>query len=152
MSELVDFKLNKATEAEIINHFLLCDTDFVPQLSERVEISSYANKIVDRGIRFEAWVDGVLVGLVSAYCNDNEYLAAYITSVSVLKAWQGRGIASKLMQQCIERVNLLGFINIELEVNIANVSAIRLYEKMNFMINKMNDRTMIMQLNARGDA
>lgn len=149
MSELVEFYLNKATEAQITNHFLLCDADFVPKLSERVEITNYANKIVDRAMRFEAWVDGMLVGLVAAYCNDNEHLTAYITSVSVLKVWQGRGVASQLIQQCIGRVKLLGFKNIELEVDSVNVAAVRLYEKMNFMINRMNDRTMIMQLNAR---
>ena len=152
MSKLVEFYLNKATEAQITNHLLLCDADFVPKLSERVEISNYANKIVDRAMRFEAWVDGMLVGLVAAYCNDNEHLTAYITSVSVLKVWQGGGVASQLIQQCIGRVKLLGFKNIELEVDSVNVGAIRLYEKMNFMINRMNDRTMIMQLNAREEA
>ena len=152
MSKSVKFYLNKATKAEITNHLLLCDTDFIPQLSERVEISNYANKIVDSAMRFEAWVDGALIGLVAVYCNDYEHLTAYITTVSVLKVWQGRGVASQLMQQCIKTVTLLGFKNIELEVDSFNKGAIRVYEKMNFMINRTSGQTSFMQLITRKEA
>jgi ribosomal protein S18 acetylase RimI-like enzyme/2-polyprenyl-3-methyl-5-hydroxy-6-metoxy-1,4-benzoquinol methylase len=147
MSELVEFCLNQATEAEIADHLLRCDADFVPPLSGRVEIDGYAHKIADKAMRFEAWAEGVLVGLVAAYCNDSERCAAYITSVSVLQGWKIRGIASRLMKQCIEHVKEQGFECIELEVDSQNISAAKLYEKMGFIMNRMNDRTAIMHLN-----
>lgn len=149
MSESVEFCLNKATEMEIVNHLLLCEADFVPPLSGRVEIGNYAHKIADKATRFEAWADGSLVGLVAAYCNDTQHLAAYITSVSVLQSRQGKGIASQLIRRCIENAKLLGFERIELEVDSENVGAVRLYEEMSFKINGADGRTTTMQLNIR---
>ena len=152
MSGLVDFCLNHASEAEIAEHLLCCNSDFVPPLSGRVEISGYAHKIVAKATRFEAWAKGALVGLVASYCNDSARRAAYITSVSVLHGWQGRGIASRLIEQCIGHVKELGFEHIELEVDSENVGAVKLYEKMGFMINGVNGRTTNMHLNARREA
>ena len=152
MSEQVEFCLNQATEAEIAEHLSRCNADFVPPLSGRVEIGGYAHKIVSKATRFEAWAKGVLVGLVAAYCNDNERRTAYITSVSMLQEWQGRGIASQLMGQCIGHVKEQCFERVELEVDSENIGAIKLYEKIGFMINRASDRTTIMHLNTGKDA
>ena len=147
MSGVIEFSLNQATEAEIANHLSRCDVDFVPPLSGRIEISSYAHKIAGNAMRFEAWAGGALVGLVAVYCNDGERRSAYITTVSVLQAWQGRRIALRLLEQCIERVNELGFERIELEVDSGNGSAIKLYEKKSFIVNKVVGQATTMHLN-----
>ena len=152
MSGPVEFCLNKATEAEIAEHLLCCDADFVPPLSGRVEINSYAHKITDKATRFEAWADGILVGLMAAYCNDSERCTAYITSISVLHEWQGKGIAAQLMERCIKYLKELGFERIELEVDSGNVGAVRLYEKMSFMTNGVNGRAAIMRLDIGKEA
>lgn len=151
MSELIEFSLNRATEAEIANHLWCCDADFIPPLHGRVNISDYAHKIVSKAIRFEAWAGGDVVGLVAIYCNDNEHQTTYITSVSVLHKWQGSGIASQLIAQSIRHANKLGFWRIELEVDRSNVGAIKLYEKKGFIMNKVNDRTGTMYLNIGKD-
>ena len=93
MQAAVDYLSNKASEAEIAEHLSRCDADFVPPLSGRVEINDYAKKIASKATRFEAWSGGTLVGLVAAYCNDQEKHIAYITSVSVLR--NGRAKASR---------------------------------------------------------
>ena len=152
MSGAVEFCLNRATAAEIAGHLSRCDADFMPPLSGRVEIDGYAHKIADRATRFEAWIDGVPIGLVAAYCNDSERRTAYITSVSVLQEWQGKGIAAQLMGQCIGHVKKLGFKYIELEVSGDNVGAARLYEKMGFIMNKESGRIAIMHLDTGKDA
>ena len=86
MSGPIEYSLNQATEEEIANHLSRCDADFVPPLSGRVEISSYAHKIAGNATRFEAWAGGALVGLVAAYCNDSERRSAYITTVKIGRA------------------------------------------------------------------
>lgn len=151
MSRQVEFCMNHATEAEIANHLSHCDADFVPSLSGRVDIGGYAHKIAAKATRFEAWVEGVLVGLMAAYCNDSERRVAFITSVSVLHGWQGRSIASQMMERCIRYVKELGFARIELEVDNENLGAANLYEKMGFVINRACDRTVIMHLNIGKD-
>lgn len=134
MSEPVDFRLNKASVAEIAEHLTRCDADFVPPLSPRVDIDGYANKIGQHATRFEAWAGGDLVGLVAAYCNDPERRSAYITTVSVQHPYQSSGLASTLMARCKEHVLSRGFEHVELEVDGDNAAAIDLYTKCGFEV------------------
>lgn len=136
MSASVEFQSGRASVEQVAEHLLRCDGDFVPPLSERVEIAEYANKIASKAMRFEAWSGDELVGLVAAYCNDREKCIAYITSVSVLREWQSKGIASNLVGHCIEYAKASGMRQISLEVAGNNVSAIRLYKKFGFVVSK----------------
>lgn len=133
MSAEVEYLSNKASEAEIAEHLTRCDADFMPPLSDRVEIADYAKKIADHAMRFEAWSGDTLVGLVAAYCNDHEKRAAYITSVSVLKGWTGKGIATRLVNQCVEYARVLGMRQISLDLAGDNTPALRLYEDIGFV-------------------
>lgn len=147
MSGVVEYRSNKASEAEIAEHLSRCDADFVPPLSSRVEITDYAQKIASKAARFETWSGGTLIGLVAAYCNDREKRIAYITSVSVLKAWTGEGIAACLIKQCIEHAKASGMRQVSLEVASDNAPAIRLYEKSGFVAGKVNAPFVTMDLN-----
>ena len=138
MGELIEYSLNKTSEAEIVAHLRTCDADFVPPLSGRVEISDYVKKIASKAMRFEAWSGGTLVGLVAAYYNDQEKHIAHITSISVLSEWMGKGIAAGLMSQCIEHAKVSKMRQISLEVASDNTPAIRLYEKNGFVAGKEN--------------
>lgn len=133
MDASIEYHSNKASTAEIAEHLTCCDADFVPPLSHRVEINSYAQKIASKAVRFEAWSDGTLIGLVAAYCNDEEKRIAYVTNVSVLRAWTSSGIASCLMAECVEYAKSSGMRKISLEVVSGNTRAIRLYEKFGFV-------------------
>lgn len=136
MNAPIEYLLNKASASQIADHLVRCDADFVPPLSGRVEINDYAQKIASKATRFEAWSGGTLVGLVAAYCNDQGKRTAYITSISVLKAWTGKSIAASLMNQCIEHVKALLMRQISLEVASDNTPAIKLYEKCGFVASK----------------
>lgn len=149
MSAAVEYRSNLATAVQIAEHLLLCDADFIPPLSGRVDIRSYAAKIADKAMRFEAWADGVLVGLVAAYCNDREGGVAYITSVSVLKAWSGKGIAALMMESCIQHARASGLRQARLEVAQNNGPAIRLYEKIGFVADTAQAPFVVMNLNLK---
>lgn len=146
MSVAVEYLSNKASKMEIAEHLTHCDTDFVPPLSGRVEIDDYAQRILSKTTRFEAWSDGTLVGLVAVYCNDHEKRIAYITSVSVLKGWTGKGIAACLMSRCVQHAKVLGMRQICLEVASDNTPAIRLYEKSRFVVGNANAPFVTMNL------
>jgi ribosomal protein S18 acetylase RimI-like enzyme len=149
MIAAVEYRLNRTSEIEIAEHLSRCDADFVPPLSGRVEISDYAQKIASKATRFEAWSGGTLVGLVAAYCNDQEKRVAYITSVSVLKEWMSKGIAARLMSQCIEHAKASGMRQVSLEVASDNAPAIRLYEKSGFAVGKVNAPFVTMDLHLK---
>ncbi len=134
MSAPVEFRVNQAGVAEIAEHLTRCDGDFVPPLSDRVELGSYAHKIGHKAMRFEAWADGTLVGLVAAYCNDAERRTAYITSVSVEHRYRRMGVASELMERCIAHTTQHGFECIELEADTEHAAAVDLYAEMGFAV------------------
>ncbi len=151
MSGAVEYLANKATGAEIEEHLRCCDTDFVPALSDRVVIPDYAQKIASKATRFEAWSNGTLIGLVAAYCNDLKTRIAHITSVSVMKGWTGKGIAAKLMSQCIEHAKAAGMRQVGLEVAADNVPAIKLYEKSGFAAGMLDEPFISMKLNLKAE-
>lgn len=136
MSAAIDFLLNHASAAQIAHHLSCCDADFVPPLSGRIEIRNYAQKIASEAIRFEAWSEATLVGMVAAYCNDRVKSIAYITSASVLRAWMRKGIAVRLVGQCVDYAKASGMRQITLEVAVDNTPAIKLYEKCGFIVAK----------------
>ena len=147
MNASIEFLLNKASTELIAEHLLRCDVDFVPPLSGRVQIQDYAQKISANATRFEAWSGGVLIGLVAAYCNDRVKHTVYITSVSLLKAWTGKGVASHLMSWCAEYGKALGMRQIALEVASDNTEAIRLYQKNGFIADQKDGLFVTMNLN-----
>lgn len=138
MSVAVEYRSNKASAAQVAAHLRHCDADFVPPLSGRVEINAYASKLVDKSIRFEAWADDTLIGLVAVYCNDMEKRIAYITSVSVLKQWRGKGIATHLLHQCLAHAQGVDMRQIRLETTGNNTNTNRLYERIGFVAGQAN--------------
>jgi ribosomal protein S18 acetylase RimI-like enzyme/SAM-dependent methyltransferase len=132
MSMVIEFAVDQASSSQVADHLRCCDAQFVPPLSARVDIASYAQKIVGHATRFEAWSDGVLVGIVAAYFNDAAGRVAHITNVSVIAAWAGRGLAATLLQQCIDQARRTGMQLISLEVSADNSAACRLYGRAGF--------------------
>lgn len=132
MNSRIEYCIDRACDSEIAEHLSRCDGSFMPPLSGRVNIGEYAHKILSNAQRFEAWTNGELTGLAAVYCNDPEKRAAFITSVSVLPRWQGRGIASELLAECIAQLRKQGFARLELEVGKSNKAAIALYRKFGF--------------------
>ncbi len=149
MSETLEYSTGRASEAEIARHLLLCDNAFVPRLSARVDIGDYACKVAGKAQCFETWAAGELVGLLAVYCNAPDKCNAFITSVSVLPNWQGKGIASQLLGKCIDHVRGLDFERIELEVGEGNSAAIALYKKHGFMLARCENGIKKMTLDLR---
>lgn len=146
MKEIVEYRLNQASAAEIADHLLHCEDDFVQLLRARVEIDAYAAKLKRQATTFEAWSGNALAGLVAAYCNDHTNNFTYITSVSVLKVWKSKGIALRLVKQCIEHASSSGMRRIGLEVARSNVAAIKLYEGCGFVVTDSDDESFVMNL------
>jgi ribosomal protein S18 acetylase RimI-like enzyme len=134
MSLQVVYEVDKASTVQVVEHLQACDAKFEPPLGVRVDIPSYGQKIVENARRFEAWSDGVLVGLVAAYFDNTEDGVAYITNVSVVAAWARRGIAATLLQQCIDHARHTGMRIVSLQVAAGNEAARQLYHAAGFRI------------------
>lgn len=146
MIEQVDFSRNKSSYEQVLAHLNLCDADFVPPLNQRLSISVYAQKLIDRAVRFEAWCDTDLVGLIALYCNDSSRSNAFITNVSITPTWQRCGVAGLLLGHCVDAMGELLLKTIELEVDQHNSAAIGLYKKYGFVPNQTSDQPLSMTL------
>jgi ribosomal protein S18 acetylase RimI-like enzyme len=145
VSSSIRFRLDSATATQIAEHLERCDDTFVPPLSSRIGIKGYAHKIRRHAVRFEAWDNESLVGLVAAYLNADRRVA-FITNVSVEAGFRRTGIASELIERCIERVTKQGFDGIELEVDSTNAAAIDLYLGRGFAVGGMPGNSVMMRL------
>lgn len=125
------YSVNKSNAIDIALHLLHSDGQFTPPLSQRVDIESYASRIADHAMRFEAWIDGSLIALVAAYFNIDEN-RFYITNVSTASTFGGKGIAKSLLKHCLEYADngpiTIGY----LEVQASNAVALSLYCKCGF--------------------
>ncbi len=127
-----ELKINTAAKEQITIHLRQCADQFVPTLSQRVDILEYARKIAEKSVTFEAWNQEKLIGLIAAYFNDPEKEFGFITSVSVVDDCTGKGIAAALLNQCVQYAGEQGFKTIRLEVSEENSRAIRLYSTRRF--------------------
>jgi ribosomal protein S18 acetylase RimI-like enzyme len=152
MTEGIAYRINSASAGGIAEHLRLCDAQFAPKLSARVDIGEYAQKIADRAVRFEAWSEGSLIGLVAAYADDVVHRIAFITSVSVSSGWTGLGIGSRLMHDCIEYAKLNGMREVRLDVAAGQRAAVRLYEKCGFSGDEARAGFLRMHLELEGES
>ena len=147
MTEDFDFFQDQADPGTIEVHLRACDADFDPPLSQRVDLSVYAARLVERAVRFEAWSDGRLVGMVAAYANAEPGGSAFITNVSVLPSHRGRGLARRLVTTGLAHLQALGFRRVELEVGRGGAAAIALYRKLGFQENGVGKTGIMMARN-----
>lgn len=142
----IAFTIKQALEEEIYQHLLKCSDYFLPPLAETVDIKSYAKKIFENAVTFEAWVQKDLIAMVAAYINDEQCRMAYITNVSVVNSYSGKHIASGLLKNCIQYTADKKFSEIRLKVFIDNIRAIQLYQKLNFENVEVKGEYLIMKL------
>ena len=129
----------------IYTHLCLCNSLFTPALSTVVDIKEYSKKLSTKATRFEYWNSNNLVGLIAAYENyESSFL--YITNVSIIPAFQGKGLARKLLSECIALSRRCGFNNILLEVNKKNLGAINLYVSFGFSYESEKNNLQTMNL------
>ena len=134
----VNYKMNKATLAEIENHLTECSEQFIPILSSYVDLHIYSSKIANNATTFEAWCENYLVGLVAIYYNV-EAKNVFITNVSVVSSYQGKSIAGKLLDICFNLSRDLLYTNVSLDVNKLNIKAISFYKRKGFCVVKSID-------------
>jgi ribosomal protein S18 acetylase RimI-like enzyme len=143
--DIIDYKIKTAVFNHVFAHLQNANESFIPKLSEKTDIAAYSKKIVENSFTFEAWINGELAGLIAAYFNDTKNYSGYITNVSTLKKYAGKGIASQLMKMCIDYAAEHKFSEISLEVFNKNNSAIQLYKKNDFYQTGSNGDLIIMK-------
>ena len=145
------FDKNRADACVIEMHLRSCDEQFVPPLSERVDLATYSSKLASHAVLSEAWAGDILIGLVAGYTNAADKRSSFVTNVSVMPQWHGQGIASRLVDRFVEHSRLSGFEMVELSVDVHNDRARSFYRKYGFVDDSCDGAVvkMIFNLGAR---
>jgi ribosomal protein S18 acetylase RimI-like enzyme len=130
----ISFTINESSQDQIFCHLNECDLDFIPSLSSRIDIETYSNKIRSNAVTIEAFCDDNLIGLLAVYVKKDEISDSYITNVSVVKEYWGKGIGSSLLHHCITFLQNHHIKGVTLEVNSENIVVQRFYKKSGFNI------------------
>lgn len=102
------------------------DGVFMPPLSQRVDLHSYAEKLAQNANWILVYEEGDLVGHCAAYMNRGS--CAYISSIAVRPGMQGRGIGGILWEYLEQEARGKGICRIELKVAKANLTGIQFYQ------------------------
>ena len=129
---MIDYKINTASRKDLHLHLIKCDDQFIPKLSNRVDLKDYAEKLHKYGIIFEAWEKKVLVGVIASYFDVNKRKEGFISNVSVLEEFEKKGIAGQLVKILKKYAVNLGCFALSLKVNAENKEAIIFYKKHGF--------------------
>jgi ribosomal protein S18 acetylase RimI-like enzyme len=140
----IEYRKNTASIELITDHFNSCADSFNPPLYTYVVIEDYAKKIFDHAVTFEAWDEDKLVGLSAVYYNNITERIAFWTNLSLLDAYQNKGIASELTSYVIDHGRTNGFKRIDLEVKSINEKVKQFYKKHGFVITGKNKECYVM--------
>ena len=142
--------MNKSTLYQIEKHLERCKDEFTPSLDTYVNLTQYSEKICLHADRFERFENNKLIGLIAIYDNP-EKSYGYITNVSVEGKYQGVGISSSLLKECINYFRNKGFCKINLQVYKTNKKAISFYKKNNFKVLNILDKIITMSIELKRD-
>lgn len=119
--------------------------DLLPDpLSERVDISSYADKLQRNAEICLAYHRGVIVGFLTMYANDYETGMAHIPIIAVLDDFQGKGIGKVLISRSVALARQKKMQELWLTVDRNNHMAQHVYSELRFIKKGMDKTKMIM--------
>lgn len=123
------------------------DNEYTPPISSLVDdLQDYVRKMIKNAIVVIVKHNEEDIGFIATYCNDKSGKKAYITSLSLKKAYQSKKIGKKLVDIAIADSIQKDMLIIELEVQQENISAINFYEKYGFYKTSLtNIKSIIMQ-------
>ncbi len=144
----INFTVNQSTLEHLKFHLYECSNNFVPKLDSYVDIESYAEKLISKALRFEAFFQEKLIGLIAIYYSVEEK-KSYISNVSVIPYFNGKGIASELFSKSLFFLREEKVEFIQLEVDLKNLKAIALYKKIGFVKEIEKENKLLMKLNLK---
>lgn len=138
--------MRKRQTFQFIRKYLIDnDKQFVPKLSNIVDIDEYSKKISNLAEHFILFEDdNDIIGFAAVYCNDLSRKIAYLTYINIADKKKGKGYGKKLLSEIIKYAKTSKFKKLKLEVSKKNIPAISFYYKNKFEIIEENEKTFFM--------
>jgi ribosomal protein S18 acetylase RimI-like enzyme len=120
--------------------------DYLPDpLSQRIDVDSYAEKVLSRGKVVLAMLEDEPLGLVTMYANDHKTKRAYMSLLAVRPEARGHGVGRILVDACIAQARENGMTEIRLQTLGGNRQAMRLYESAGFCKVGVNGQKVVLE-------
>lgn len=113
---------------------------------ETDNLNEYLLKIKNSAEFITHYSSGQCAGFIAFYCNDPTKELAFITLVLLAPEYRGQGLASSLINYTLEHCKTNKFKRCGLEVRKDNHSAIKLYKKHEFKIEKDCNEKLLMSV------
>lgn len=141
-------KISSSNDEKFIASVLtICSSSFYDQSLNNTEaISSLAKKFAKYAQFYYVHISKYICGFCSFYANDVVSREAYLSMIIINHEYQGKGIGSFLLNNCISSCKNEGMASLLLEVNKNNRKAIIFYEKKGFIILSERCNTFLMHL------
>ncbi|MAP80966.1 MAG: hypothetical protein CL526_07735 [Aequorivita sp.] len=110
-----------------------------------VDVEEYVDKLLKYATIVPYFSQGVLMGFISYYNNDEFKKNAFLTMILVSKDYQGKGIGKLLLEFSIRDIQNSGFENYSLEVLKNNAKAIAFYKSYGFIQKEDRDQLWLME-------
>lgn len=127
-------KFDSCSQKDLELYFCDLDADFLQNLSSRVNLDEYIEKLSRLSSKIEYWHGGGLVGILCFYSNI-ESSQIFISHLSTSREFRSQGLGGQLLNILKKRFE--GSI-IDLEVDSANLRAQSFYRKNGFNIVETN--------------
>lgn len=124
----------KVSRQSLIDFLVYIDKSLPVPLTQRVNLSEYADKVLQNGNVYSIVKEEKIVAAVLFYCNDFNSKRAYISMVGTLADYSGRGYATQLLEKVIEKCKSVGMEFCCMETDLSNCRALRLYLSLGFVI------------------
>lgn len=132
----MELLLADLSRKNMIESFLqLMSHEFPIPLNEKVLISDYVEKILNRGYILVAEENGEIAGINMFYANDDVKKQAWISLICVSEKYRRAGVATSLLKMSEDISLNNGMKYLLLHVHKDNVKAIKAYEKYGFIRN-----------------
>lgn len=122
------------------------DSDFIPPLSQKINIEDYANKLIDNAVIIPIVSSGVVKAFIALYCNDAVQLKAYLSIIVVHSEYRKKGIAKLLIGTAIQYLKGINYKSFRLEVYKNNTAAISMYRQLNFTEVEQTETSIYMEI------
>lgn len=118
----------------LLKFLLEVDDDFSPKLSQKVELSDFTTKVLDKAhCVFENGEKQDIIGVVVGYANDKEKRYSYISLVAVGKKYRKQGVAKRLLKQYVEYASSIPYID-TIGIHTNNPIALKMYMELGFVV------------------
>lgn len=131
-----NFIQRKIDKDELLEIFNYLDDSFVPSLKTQVNLSEYSIKLSNKASFIFLNCGSKTIGLVAYYISMNK---SFITSICIHKDYFGLGLGTKLFNHYLTEIIMMGVKNVELEVHMNNVNALRFYKRLGFNMKRIAD-------------